>query len=471
MKTIKCCLVIFTFAFNILELSAQSFCATVSDTPDILQAISPNQFQVVEETYTVRIFFHIIRKTNGTGGQTLAEVETALNVLNSDYAAHGISFLLLGIDEIKDDATYNRTQFYVRKVGNVEYYDDDNDGKFDIFHPNSHPDAIDIYLFANDKLNFGLACGIPGTALVIGGNAFGSNLASARTLSHEVGHCLGLYHTFHGLCEGGCPESPNGSNSSTCGDFVVDTPADPQKFQVNQSTCTWDGITCTGSNGSSYSPNVHLIMAYVPPSCMQYHTSGQGARMRSVIANSTLLQNVVETCPTIYINNQIYSSGTQTVSGCKIEIANTTINSGATVNIHAQEKATLKTGFWAKSGSTVSIKATQASSNNLLSTQAVEVENEANSLTLLEQAMASPQNGNIDFTVYPNPNDGNFTVKITGNVQAYAVEIFNVSSRIMGKVDCNSETITINRSDLLPGVYYLKLSTGSESAVKKLVVK
>jgi hypothetical protein len=469
MKKIKYLLLIL-LTIVCFKAKSQNFCLTPSDFPNTLQGVS--QYQTVNNTYTVRIFFHIIRKTNGTGGQTLAEVETALNVLNSDYAAHGISFALLGIDEIKDDATYNRAQFYVRKVEGVEYYDDDNDGKFDVFHPNSHPDAIDIYLFANNGMfDGGLACGIPALALVIGGNLYGSNLASARTLSHEVGHCLGLYHTFHGLCESGCPESPNGSNSSTCGDFVVDTPADPQVFQVNQSTCTWNGTTCNGSNGSSYSPNVHLIMAYVPPSCMQYHTSGQGARMRSVIANSTLLQNVVETCPTIYINNQTYSSGTQNISGCKIEISNTTINSGVTVNIHAQENATLKTGFWAKSGSTVSIKTTQAPSSGLLSAQAMEVDNDANSLTSLEQAMALTQNGNIDFTVYPNPNDGNFTVKITGNVQDYTVEIFNAMGGILGNVNCNSETVSINRSDLPSGIYYLKLSTGSESAVKKLVVK
>jgi hypothetical protein len=73
--------------------------------------------------------------------------------------------------------------------------------------------------------------------------------------------------------------------------------------------------------------------------------------------------------------------------------------------------------------------------------------------------------------VYPNPNNGNFTVEITGNTQACTVEIFNVSGRIMGKVDCNAKSVTINRSDLPSGIYYLKLSSGSESAVKKIIVR
>jgi phage-related protein len=88
----------------------------------------------------------------------------------------------------------------------------------------------------------------------------------------------------------------------------------------------------------------------------------------------------------------------------------------------------------------------------------------------LEQAVASHETGNIDFSVYPNPNDGNFTVKITGNTQVYTVEIFNASGGLLGKINCNAESVTINRSDLFPGIYYLKLTAGSESRVKKLIV-
>ena len=271
MKVLQRWLIIILEIIITLNINAQNFCMTDSDSPDLLQGIS--QYQTVENTYTIGIFFHVIRKSNGTGGQTQAEVSTALNILNSDYANHGINFSLLGIDEINDDATYNRTNFFS---------DNNGDGKFDNFSPNSHPEAIDIYLFANDKLNSGLASGIPGTALVIGGSNNGIPLPSSHVLSHEIGHCLGLYHTFHGICEGGCAELVNGSNSATCGDFVTDTPADPKGVvsYVNYNTCIWNGVTCTGlttdANGQPYNPDNHLIMAYVPPSCMQYHTSGQG---------------------------------------------------------------------------------------------------------------------------------------------------------------------------------------------------
>jgi hypothetical protein len=448
-----------------LEIKAQSFCATVSDVPDILQTIPPAQFQIVQNTYTVRIFLHIIRRSDGTGGQTLNEIETALSILNTDYEAHNITFSLLGIDEIKNNEIYNRTSFSG---------DNNGDGKFDDFSPNSHSEAIDIYLFPNDKLNYGLASGIPGTALVIGGNLFGSNLSSARTISHEMGHCLGLYHTFHGLCESGCAELPNGSNGSTCGDFVADTPADPQTFQVNQNTCTWNGVRCNGESGNQYNPDVHLIMAYVPPNCMQYHTSGQGARMRTTLANSSLLQNVADVCPHIIIYDRTYPSNIEnilgkhnfTVTGCLVDITNSTINANTTVNINAQNGVTIEPDFWAMQGSNVTI--TSSVLPNLMPAKAP---NNENMLTSLERIVTLPQTSGIDFTVYPNPNNGNFTVEIMGDIQPYTVEIFNASGGMLGKVNCDTQSIGINRTDLPAGIYYLRLGMNSKQAVKKLIVK
>jgi hypothetical protein len=275
---------------------AQDFCSTSSNIPDFLQNIPKSQYILpASDSYVVRVFFHIIRRSDGTGGQTQSEVNTAFNILKADYQPYGICFELMGIDEINDNDYYNVNINFVcnNSTGNT---DCDNDGKFDNFHPNSHSNAIDIYLFANEKLNSGLAAGIPARALVIGGSAYGINLASSHVLSHEMGHCLGLYHTFHGLCnnEVGCAELVDGSNCTSCGDFVCDTPADPQTHQVNKNTCTWNGLTCGGvPNGNTYNPRTDLLMAYLPPNCMLVHTDGQVARMKAMIANSGILQQVL----------------------------------------------------------------------------------------------------------------------------------------------------------------------------------
>jgi len=299
----------------------QDFCFTNSNVPDFLQTIPKSRYVPARsnDTYIVRIFFHIIRRSNGTGGQTPQEVDAAFNILQSDYQPYGICFFLVGVDEIRDDNTYNNDNpafFVPNKNG---------DGKFDNFAPNAHSDAIDIYLFANDKLSGGLlgpsAAGIPASALVIGGNQYNTNLVTSHVLPHEVGHCLGLYHTFHGMCgEGGCSELVDGSNCSVCGDFVCDTPAAPQTFHVDEHTCEWDGTTCNGfntdANGDAYNPNNSLIMAYIPPTCMpQYHTPGQAARMKAVMDNSSILQNVVSLNAATYSNKTIITNTTVTSCG------------------------------------------------------------------------------------------------------------------------------------------------------------
>jgi len=331
-------------------VSAQNFCLTPSDIPEFLRTIPQNRYVVTRsnDTYVVRIFFHIIRQSNGTGGQTTSEVNAAFDILKADYRPHGICFELLGIDEIWDSNYYNANISFICNPM-LGLADCDGDGKFDNFHPNSHANAIDIYLFANDRLHSGMAAGIPASALVIGGNAYGINLVTSRVLSHEMGHCLGLYHTFHGLCEGGCRELVDGSNCTSCGDFVCDTPADPQTHQVNQNTCLWNGSTCgvpnKDANGDPYNPNTSLIMAYISPNCMQYHTTGQFDRMRAMIANSPILQNVIVP-KNLTLSGTV--NGTNLYQATQKIISNQVINSGSTTYKAAEVE--LDNGFEVKAG-------------------------------------------------------------------------------------------------------------------------
>ncbi|MBL4753800.1 MAG: hypothetical protein JKY52_09445 [Flavobacteriales bacterium] len=276
---ISLCLLVSFFTTG--NVSAQSFCTTPSNIPDLLQTIPPGNLVPAKFGHdVVRIFVHIMRRADGTGGQSFEEVEQALNILYSDYDQFNICFDLVGWDEIEDDVLFNGTL------------------NFNLLTGFMNANRIDLFVFDNGVLNSGKANGIPGNALVVGGDVLGSTLVSSRVISHEMGHCLGLFHTFHGhvTCEGGsCAELVDGSNCTTCGDFVCDTPSDPKRFNTSVTTCNWNGTAnCTGSttdaNGDTYVPPTDLIMAYLPPNCMQFHTAGQGTRMKDMIANSTLLQ-------------------------------------------------------------------------------------------------------------------------------------------------------------------------------------
>lgn len=86
-----------------------------------------------------------------------------------------------------------------------------------------------------------------------------------RTLSHEMGHYFGLYHTFH-LTNDCISES----SCSTQGDRVCDTPP-----TILASSC--------GSPACSGTQQVENYMDYTPESCRDMFTQGQKDRMRNTL--------------------------------------------------------------------------------------------------------------------------------------------------------------------------------------------
>ncbi|WP_417854266.1 M43 family zinc metalloprotease [Xanthomarina gelatinilytica] len=83
-----------------------------------------------------------------------------------------------------------------------------------------------------------------------------------RTMTHEVGHYLGLYHTFQGGC--GSP-----------GDEVADTPAvDSPNYG-----CPTGHVSCGTVD------MIENYMDYTDDACMNTYTAGQKARVQAVLAS------------------------------------------------------------------------------------------------------------------------------------------------------------------------------------------
>jgi len=433
------------------NLFSQNFCHTDCNVPNFLQTISKDKYIETDanDTFLVRIYFHIIRRSDGSGGQTLAAVDTGFNLMKAAYQPHGICFDLLGMDEIWDDNTYYRTSFTP---------DLDGDGKFDNFSPNSHAHAIDIYLFPIDsRIAGGISAKIPGSALAVYGlSQFKDNLVASNVLSHEVGHCLGLYHTFHGYCdlEGGCQEETDGSNCDICGDFVCDTPTDPypknKKYCsdnsfVSNKTCKWSGVPCdcigiqdkTDTQKGNYNPDTHLIMSYSPPRCLQYHTLGQAERMRAVIANSPILQNVVVNTTTLTLSGSISGIheyfASQTISSTQV------IEEGS-VDYKAGREIILLSGFQVTPGAEFSALIEDIDCQYTISPQ-------LNSSLVFSDEITDSQNierKEVDnqkyFHIHSNPNPGTFQIetnfslsdisnlKITNSLGATVYEVQNLFS-------------------------------------------
>lgn len=235
---------------------------------------------------SVPIKAHIIRRTDGTGGLTTAELDDAISVMNSIYTDAGLEFFLCdGINFIDSD----------------DYFNYETSEESALFAAHSQSNIMNIY-FANSVQNStsgSNVCGyarFPGTAITENILMANSCTTNGSTLSHEVGHFFSLSHT-HGNSNtpGSTAELVDGSNCSTTGDFICDTPADPQLSYGNVSSisCVYSGNT-QDANNDIYVPDPNNLMSYSPKECRNIFSLQQLARINAVYQTSR--NNL--TCPT-----------------------------------------------------------------------------------------------------------------------------------------------------------------------------
>ncbi len=148
-----------------------------------------------------------------------------------------------------------------------------------------HSDGIDLFIFS-DQYEFdarscpsGKWCTFQGIQNVTI-NSISTDLVASKTMAivvHEIGHCLGLLHTFQShntTCE-----DEDGSDCWTKGDLVCDTPPDlGTDFSYNE-----DG-DCSPSAPVT-ADYTNFMCAFRPGTCLDHFTSGQGERMRHYLGH------------------------------------------------------------------------------------------------------------------------------------------------------------------------------------------
>lgn len=212
-------------------------------------------------TRVVRIYFHILRLGDGTQpAATEDNLNTEFQTLLNAYASDNICFANMGFNYI--DNTILDTNFNA------------DNNPFSLFEPYLVPNCINVFYVKKIKgTNNACAggCGIGGVAAAIPGTfclVSNGNIGNGQTVAHEVGHCMGLLHTFETFGKPEGFEKIDGSNSTTAGDLITDTQADPYAyigkpcFSTMNNGCTYSG-NCTDPNGANnFSPPYYNLMAY-----------------------------------------------------------------------------------------------------------------------------------------------------------------------------------------------------------------
>lgn len=405
-------------------------------------------------SYSVRIYIHIIRQSNQTGGQSIAAINDAMSILNSDFSPHGISFLIIG--------TYDY-------IDSDSYYNNPNIG---VFGTNPHDDGIDIYFFDDiSTLNNGQTSSSISTSFLVSGTIASQSLTRSRVVSHEMGHIFRLLHTYTRNCSNDGYELTNGTDCSTRGDRVCDTPADPYNsghpnsypnpYPNVDENCNWTGVT-TDNNCppheaiSSYNPDITNIMAYAPVNCMDHFTSGQGLRMREYlecisILRSTWISNFV--CPEdVIVDNRVFPYEFNSVISSNTITSSSIIYSNAAVEYNAGYDVILIPGFNAKSGSNfIAYISGCMNTNPWLPKSKNTLKNNVNSKFI---------------EIYPNPTKSKITIQTEKGVVSWVI------TNPFGKTHFfSNETKTINISNLPNGIYFLKALLIDGNVIVKKIIK
>ena len=72
----------------------------------------------------------------------------------------------------------------------------------------------------------------------------------------------------------------------------------------------------------------------------------------------------------------------------------------------------------------------------------------------------------IQFSLYPNPSNDEFTIQLNGNIGLEKVSIYNQ----LGQLVKVSSTDTTGIQDLSSGIYFVEISTDQGKSIQKLII-
>ncbi|MGE0001936.1 MAG: zinc metalloprotease [Fimbriimonadaceae bacterium] len=221
---------------------------------------------------TIPVWYHVVRTAVGNATDVpQSQIDAQMTVLNQSYnGATGGSntqfqFVLAGVTRTTNSSWFNASDGSSAEAAMKSALRQGGASTLNVYSTSGAGYlgwATFPWWYAGNPTDDGV---IIAYNSVPGGSAAPYN--EGDTATHEVGHWLGLYHTF----QGGCARS-----ATNGGDYVSDTPAE----RSAAFGCPTGRNTCTGSKFPGNDP-ITNFMDYTDDYCMFQFTSGQSTRMNS----------------------------------------------------------------------------------------------------------------------------------------------------------------------------------------------
>jgi hypothetical protein len=208
---------------------------------------------------TINVYFHVIRSGTSASQGNISDqmIADQISVLNSAFAPFGWQFNLVSVDRTTNSTWYNASGGTAERNMKTALRRGTADD-LNIYTSNPGQGLLGWATFPSGYASNPSYDGVVLLHSTLpGGSAAPYN--DGDTGTHEVGHWMGLYHTFQGGCNGN-------------GDFVSDTAAEKSPAFG----CPIGRNSCRNKPGLDPVTN---FMDYTDDQCMDRFTIGQDSRM------------------------------------------------------------------------------------------------------------------------------------------------------------------------------------------------
>ncbi|MBL9103477.1 MAG: zinc metalloprotease [Myxococcales bacterium] len=252
-----------------VQLTDVQVAAMEQDFRDRLAIAPPDPTLGAPGSITIPVYAHVIRKGTGVSNGDITDqmINDQIAVLNQAYAggtggvATAFKFQLVATDRTTNATWYTMTPGSSAETQAKAALRQGGKNALNLYFAGIGQGLLGWATFPNSYASQPSQDGVVIlNTSVPGGSAAPYNLGDTGT--HEVGHWLGLYHTF----QGGCAK-----NATNGGDLVADTPAEKSAAYG----CPVGRDTCSSAGADP----IYNFMDYTDDSCMNQFTGGQSTRM------------------------------------------------------------------------------------------------------------------------------------------------------------------------------------------------